>query len=163
MLILNAMASPTNSEGLEWSFGVDTFINSESKAKGLNQLSMSYEMPNGFYFGQSLYSGFFGKGDGLFVGGIDFGKRFKLKNKRLISLGAYLGGGGGGGQVSGDGTMIKPHISLEFPYNNFTAGVGISAISIDGSDISSPALSYYIRKPFNISTGPMPFAKANIK
>ena len=102
MLILNAMASPANSEGLEWSFGVDTFINSESKAKSLNQLSMSYEMPNGFYFGQSLYSGFFGKGDGLFVGGIDFGKRFKLKNKRLISLGAYLGGGGGGGQVSGD-------------------------------------------------------------
>ena len=163
MLILIAMASPANSEGLEWSFGVDTFINSESKAKGLNQLSMSYEMPNGFYFGQSLYSGFFGKGDGLFIGGIDFGKRFKLKNKKLISLGAYLGGGGGGGQVSGDGTMIKPHISLEFPYNNFTAGVGISAISIDGSDISSPALSYYIRKPFNISTKAMPFAKANIK
>lgn len=136
---------------LEWKFGLDKLITVQTPVTGLHQLTLSYVTDNNYFVGQSLYSGALGAGGGLFIGGIEAGRYFDLGSDYRLALGGYIGGGGGGSRVAGDGVMLKPFAALEIPFAQGRVGVGGSWIDIDGSDISTAALTTYYSKGFDLA------------
>lgn len=136
---------------LEWKFGIDHFTKSQTPVSGLHQLTLGYVTDQGYFLGQSLYSGALGQGGGLFVGGVEAGRYFDLGHDYRMALGAYVGGGGGGSRVHGDGIMVRPFLTLEIPTFGGHLGLGASWTTIDGSDIATPAITTYYSKPFNLN------------
>lgn len=45
---------------LEWKFGIDHFTKSQTPVSGLHQLTLGYVTDQGYFLGQSLYSGALG-------------------------------------------------------------------------------------------------------
>lgn len=151
LLVAFTVGTSAQAGRLEWKFGLDSFTREQTPVTGLHQLTLGYVTDSNYFIGQSLYSGALGAGGGLFVGGIEVGRYFDLGSDYRLALGAYVGGGGGGGRINGDGVMIKPFGALEIPFAQGHLGIGGSWVSIDGSDISTPAITTYFSKNLDLS------------
>jgi hypothetical protein len=133
---------------LDFRLSLDSLTRDQSQLEGTVGLSLLYRFDNGFYAGGSVYSGAFGNAGGFFAGGYEVGKRFMLSDRLQLDTEIFVGGGGGASQVSGDGLMLRPSISLAYQLDSFDLMAGVAWIDISGSDISTPAFTLGLQKHF---------------
>jgi len=139
-------------EGLRASFGADVFNQRQTEINGINGLSLVYQFPTGLYVGNSVYSAAFGTGGGFFVGGIEAGWMLPFSQSFGLQFGSFVGGGGGASQVSGDGLMLRHHLSAWIqPLDGVRIQPGITHVSVSGSPISTAAFTLGISRDFNIA------------
>ncbi|MCH8556609.1 MAG: hypothetical protein LAT84_02245 [Balneolia bacterium] len=147
-----AQTTTSASEGLRFSFGADVFQNRQTEINGINALTLSYRFENGLYIGNSVYSAAFGTGGGFFVGGIEAGWMLPFSQSFGLQFGSFVGGGGGASQVSGDGLMLRHHLSAWIqPFGGVRIQPGVSHVSVSGSPISTMAYTLGISRDFDIA------------
>ena len=128
---------------IEFRYGVDVFAESQGTLDAFQSISVLREIGPGLHFGQTLYSAAAGDAGGLFVGGFELVKRWRIGEQTELEFGGFIGGGGGAALVSGDGLMTRAHIGLRrHLFGNFSGSFGVSYINISGSPVSTPALSF---------------------
>ncbi len=135
---------------LDFRLGLDYLGSDQSDINALNGLSVFYVSRQGFYAGPSLYSAALGTGGGFFVGGWEVGKRTALTDALYWDVSFFVGGGGGATQVTGDGLMLRPQVHLGYDFGDYRIGIGVSGISVSGSEISTPAFSLSLTRPLNL-------------
>lgn len=135
---------------MEYRYGYDVFAKSQGTLDAFQSITAFREISPGLHFGQTLYSAAAGDAGGLFVGGFELAKRWKIGNKTELELGGFIGGGGGAALVGGDGLMTRAHIGLRrHLFGNVSGSLGLSYINISGAPISTPALSFGISRNTN--------------
>lgn len=138
--------------GLQFLFGADIFRQQQGDIHGINNISIVYAFPSGFYLGNSVYSSAFGSGGGFFVGGIETGFRMPLSTNTMVQAGFFAGGGGGANQVNGDGLMLRSNASVAYQFApGWRVMPGLSYVSVSGSSISSTAFSIGISRDLNLA------------
>ncbi|MCH7764020.1 MAG: hypothetical protein IIB95_09810 [Candidatus Marinimicrobia bacterium] len=101
---------------------------------GLLGLTFSTQIRPGFNAGIASYGAITGNQGGLFTLGIAAAMHLKLMNKYFLEAGAFIGGGGG--KVgTGDGLMIRRHVSLKYTLKRMKLGIQYSDIDFPDSQI----------------------------
>lgn len=136
------MGTQATAGPIEFRYGVDVFAESQGTLDAFQSVSALREIGPGLHFGQTLYSAVAGDAGGLFVGGFELVKRWRIGNQTELEIGGFLGGGGGAALVAGDGMMTRAHVSVRrHLFGDFSGILGLSYIDISGSPVSTPALS----------------------
>ncbi|MEO1920031.1 MAG: hypothetical protein ABGW81_10090 [Paracoccaceae bacterium] len=149
-LLLAASPALAGRPNLEFRLGLDYLTLEQSDIRGLNGMSLSYRVTQGYYGGASIYSAAIGTGGGFFVGGWELGKHTTITDNLFWDASIFIGGGGGASQVSGDGLMLRPQAHFGYDFGDYRIGVGASFVSVSGSDISTPAFTLTFTRPLNI-------------
>ena len=154
-LVLALVLPPAVSQagGLQIRTSVDHFIKTKTPYKGNVGTSVLYRFDNGFFFGGTVYSAAFGDAGGLFIGGVEVGKQFRLGGGNFAEAAVFYGGGGGAGQVPGDGSLLRPRFMLGHDFDGLQLAAGVSYVRVTGSKISTPALELAFTAPFNLLSG----------
>ncbi len=141
--------------GLYAQLGTDYFRRRQADVHSTAVLTLFYRTDAGFFMGNSLHSGAFGQGGGIFLGGIELGWIFPFVKNSELSVSGFIGGGGGAGQVPGEGMMLRTNASLLLPVfdRTYVAG-GLSRIHITGSPISTYAAHLSIQRQLNLAIAP---------
>lgn len=91
---------------------------------------------DGWWLGPGLYGAASGERGGLFVGGAEIQRRWRLGPGRLVA-GLFAGGGGGAAAPVGGGLMVRPALSWLVDLGPFQAGFSYSAVRFPSGNISS--------------------------
>ncbi len=153
VLLLFPAGSGAQAGQLQVRASADYFSKAKSTLKGNVGTSILYQFDNGLFFGGTVYSAAFGDAGGLFIGGVEIGKQFKLGASNFIEAAVFYGGGGGAGQVPGDGSLLRPRLMLGHDFGGLQISAGASYVHITGSNISTPAFELAFRTPFNLLSG----------
>jgi hypothetical protein len=106
---------------------------------GLVGGSLLFEATEGWWFGPSVYGAITGERAGLFVGGVEGQRRWRLGSGWQAVGGLYVGGGGGAAAQVGDGLMLRPSLSLLKDFAGWQAGLSLSDTRFpDGNIRRSP-------------------------
>lgn len=93
---------------------------------GLVGGSLLFETAEGWWFGPSVYGSASGERAGLFVGGVEVERRWRLGSGWQAVGGLYVGGGGGAAAPVGGGLMLRPAVSLLRDFGPWRAGFCLS-------------------------------------
>ncbi len=144
------IGTQAQSAPMEYRYGFDVFAKSQGTLDAFHSITAFQEIRPGLHFGQTLYSAAAGDAGGLFVGGFELAKRWRIDNKTELELGGFIGGGGGAALVGGDGLMTRAHISLRrHLFGNVSGSLGVSYVNVSGAPISTPALSFGLSRDTN--------------
>lgn len=106
---------------------------------GLVGASMLFDAGGDWWLGPAVYGAASGQRGGLFVGGAEVQRRWRLGAGQVVA-GLYAGGGGGGGAPVGSGLMLRPAFGWLHDLGPLQAGISLSAVRFAGGDISSRQL-----------------------
>ena len=93
---------------------------------GLVGTSLLFEASPGWWVGPAVYGAGSGARAGLFVGGIEVQRRWRLSSQLQAVTGLYAGGGGGGAAPVGGGLMLRPAASLLWDLGGWQAGISLA-------------------------------------
>ncbi len=159
---LAVLAGAAGAEQLDLRTGFDVFTRNQTALTGLHYMTLSADMGNGFYLGESVYSAALGDAGGLFIGGFEGFKRFYLTDSTSIDVGGFIGGGGGASVVFGDGLMTKGQVTLNQAFaGGFVAHVGAGWTKVTGTSIDTPIFTFGLSRSTDFAfayghTGPQP-------
>ncbi len=100
------------------------------------------------YLGLGVYSAADGQRGGFFIGGLEFGRQFKLDDDLYLDGGLFIGGGGGGSAPQGGGLVVRPHFSVVKDIGKATLGLGASKVRFPNGEIDSNQMSLHLDIPF---------------
>ena len=107
---------------------------------GLAGMSLLFDAGSGWWLGPAVYGAAGGSRGGLFVGGAELQRRWRLGSAQIVA-GLYAGGGGGAAAPVGGGLMLRPVIGWLQDLGPLQAGLALSAVRFPGGDISSTQLA----------------------
>ena len=145
-------AASAASEPFEMRYDFQLLTRDQSEISALNRFSLFREVAPGLRFGTTLYSAAGGDAGGMFTGGFELAGRATLGPRTSLELGGFLGGGGGVHVVEGDGFMAAANLALiQRIAGSWSGTLGVSYIYIDGSEISSPAVTFGLAKDLDFA------------
>jgi hypothetical protein len=116
-------------------FGAESVRLPNDERMGLVGGTLLFEA-DGWWFGPGLYGAASGERGGLFVGGVEVQRRWRLGPGTLVA-GLFAGGGGGAAAPVGGGLMLRPALSWLADLGPLQAGLSYSAVRFPSGDISS--------------------------
>lgn len=135
-----ACADPVRAESLPTS-GMLSFERvrlPQGERMGLVGGSLLFDIGGGWGLGPAVYGAATGRRGGLFVGGVELQRRWRLGQGLSLATGLYAGGGGGAAAPVGSGLMLRPAVTLLKDLGRtFQLGLSWSSIRFPSGDIRS--------------------------
>jgi hypothetical protein len=121
---------------MSWQFTAESVDLPAGESMGLIGGSLLFEVDRGWWLGPSVVGAATGQRGGLFVGGGELQRRFRI-GPGEGRLGLFLGGGGGAAAPVGGGLMVRPALAWLAGDGPWQAGVSWAAVRFPGGDIAS--------------------------
>jgi hypothetical protein len=83
-----------------------------NESMGLVGTSLLFGVGDDWWLGPAIYGAATGERGGLFVGGVQVQRRWRVADRWMLQTGLYAGGGGGASAPVGGGLMLRPEIGL---------------------------------------------------
>ncbi len=123
------------------SLGIERVELPGREGMGLMSGALLFEAADGLWAGPAVYGAASGRRGGLFVGGLQVERDWRLGGGRTLSAGLYAGGGGGAAAPVGGGLMLRPALTLWQRLGpGWQAGLTASQVSFPSGDIRSRQL-----------------------
>ncbi|MGY0197336.1 hypothetical protein ACWA7J_19910 [Leptothrix sp. BB-4] len=105
---------------------------------GLLSGALLFETADGLWAGPAVHGAASGRRGGLFVGGVQVERDWRLGQGRTLTAGLYAGGGGGAAAPVGGGLMLRPALTLwQRTGPGWQIGLSGSQVSFPSGDIRS--------------------------
>ncbi len=138
-----ALASTTSpaaehdqSTPLASSIGFETVRLPGGERMGLASGTLLFGIGSDWWIGPAVYGAASGHRGGLFAGGAELQRRWRLGQETIVA-GVFAGGGGGAAAPVGGGLMLRPALTWLHDIGPMQFGVSWSAVRFPGGDISS--------------------------
>lgn len=104
---------------------------------GLVGGSVLFGVADDWWLGPAVYGAATGERGGLFVGGIELQRRWRIADRWWLTTGAYAGGGGGASAPVGGGLMWRPALAVFRDLGPMAAGLSWSQVRFSSGLINS--------------------------
>ena len=94
------------------SLGFETLRLAQGEHLGLVGSSLLFDIGSDWAVGPAVYGAASGRRGGLFVGGIELQRRWRLADGLSLATDLFAGGGGGAAAPVGGGLMLRPAVTL---------------------------------------------------
>lgn len=120
------------------------------ESMGLAGTTVLFRLGEGWWAGPAFYGAASGQRGGLFVGGAELRRQWRLPADWELGTGLYAGGGGGAAAPVGGGLMLRAAASLTRPVGPLRAGFSLSHVRFPSGDIASSQLGVLLswERPF---------------
>lgn len=135
-----AQAQPAGhdrAEALSFTLGFETIRLPGRERLGLLGGALLFEAAPSWWLGPAVYGAVTGERGGLFTGGLEVQRRWRLGERSTLVTSVYAGGGGGGGAPVGGGLMLRPAITALQDFGALQAGLSWSQVRFPDGDIRS--------------------------
>ena len=136
-----AVAAPSEALPITAAFGVETVRLPQGELMGLAGGTLLFDLGGDWAAGPAVYGAATGRRGGLFVGGVEVQRRWRLADGLALATGLYAGGGGGAAAPVGGGLMLRPSATLWKDLGPaLQAGLSWSAVRFPSGQIASQQL-----------------------
>lgn len=104
---------------------------------GMAHAEVLFEALPGWWLGPAVYGAASGQRGGFYIGALAVQRPIALGSALRLVPGMAIGGGGGNAAPVGDGLMLRPSLSLQMPFGDWSAGLGVSQVRFPGTPIRS--------------------------
>lgn len=111
---------------------------------GLVGGSLLFGIGDDWWLGPAVYGAATGERGGLFVGGVQVQRHWRVADRWRLLAGMYAGGGGGASAPVGGGLMLRPEIGLLHELGPVAAGLTWSHVRFPSGAISSSQLGILV-------------------
>jgi hypothetical protein len=111
---------------------------------GLVGTSLLFGIADDWWLGPAVYGAATGERGGLFVGGVQVQRHWRVADRWRLQAGLYAGGGGGAAAPVGGGLMLRPEIGLLHEFGPVAAGLSWSHVRFPSGEIRSSQLGILV-------------------